>query len=181
MAMDEGPGMEVDLPEDDASYEDGDVTIEPDEDGGATVIFGRDIESLDVSSIGFGDNKKLPVQFTGSIGSLDNVQVVKGMPRNLVSASSLAQDNNLPILLTESCAFICTPGTKFALKKANILMEVPVVNGLYEVDTAELWTRLGAIIPDVDEDDEPDEPDQLKPVHCTTDRALRRRLSVVSA
>ena len=56
MAMDDGPGVEVDVPEDDLSETEGDVTIEPDEDGGATVIFGRDIESLDVSSIGFGDN-----------------------------------------------------------------------------------------------------------------------------
>ena len=56
VAMDDGPGVEVDVPEDDLSETSGDVTIEPDEDGGATVIFGRDIESLDVSSIGFGDN-----------------------------------------------------------------------------------------------------------------------------
>ena len=56
MAMDGGPGMEVDVPDDNAPETSGDVTIEPDEDGGATVIFGRDIESLDVSSLGFGDN-----------------------------------------------------------------------------------------------------------------------------
>ena len=54
--MDQGPGAEVDLPEDDLPEAGGDISIEPDEDGGATVIFGRDIESLDVSSIGFGDN-----------------------------------------------------------------------------------------------------------------------------
>ena len=58
MAMDEGPGTEVALPDDSEGDlpTDGDVTVEPDEDGGATVIFGRDIESLDVSSLGFGDN-----------------------------------------------------------------------------------------------------------------------------
>ena len=54
--MDEGPGMEVDVLEDEGLETEEDVTIEEDDEGGATVIFGRDIESLDVSSLGFGDN-----------------------------------------------------------------------------------------------------------------------------
>jgi hypothetical protein len=54
--MDEGPGMEVEVPEEEGFETEEDVTIEEDEEGGATVIFGRDIESLDISSLGFGDN-----------------------------------------------------------------------------------------------------------------------------
>ena len=54
--MDEGPGMEVEVPEEEGFETEEDVTIEEDDEGGATVIFGRDIESLDISSLGFGDN-----------------------------------------------------------------------------------------------------------------------------
>lgn len=54
--MTEGPGTEVEVPEDEGMEMEEDVTIEEDDEGGATVIFGRDIESLDISSLGFGDN-----------------------------------------------------------------------------------------------------------------------------
>ena len=54
--MDEGPGVEVEIPEEEGFETEEDVTIEEDDEGGATVIFGRDIESLDISSLGFGDN-----------------------------------------------------------------------------------------------------------------------------
>lgn len=54
--MTEGPGTEVEVPNEEGMETEGEVTIEEDEEGGATVIFGRDIESLDISSLGFGDN-----------------------------------------------------------------------------------------------------------------------------
>jgi hypothetical protein len=54
--MDEGPGTEIEVPNEEGMETEGEVTIEEDEEGGATVIFGRDIESLDISSLGFGDN-----------------------------------------------------------------------------------------------------------------------------
>jgi hypothetical protein len=54
--MTEGPGTEVEVPEEEGMEMEEDVTIEEDDEGGATVIFGRDIESLDISSLGFGDN-----------------------------------------------------------------------------------------------------------------------------
>lgn len=54
--MTEGPGTEVEVPEEEGMETEEDVTIEEDDEGGATVVFGRDIESLDISSLGFGDN-----------------------------------------------------------------------------------------------------------------------------
>jgi hypothetical protein len=54
--MADGPGTEVEVPNEEGMETEEDVTIEEDDEGGATVIFGRDIESLDISSLGFGDN-----------------------------------------------------------------------------------------------------------------------------
>ena len=54
--MTEGPGTEIEVPDEEGMETEEDVTIEEDDEGGATVIFGRDIESLDISSLGFGDN-----------------------------------------------------------------------------------------------------------------------------
>ena len=98
-------------------------------------------------TIGFGDNNKLPIRESGPIGALQDVQVVDGMSVNLASANKIAVDNKMPIILTDTVGYMLYANSTLEFRAEDIALEFPVIDGLYQMDTAKFWRVMGADVP----------------------------------
>ena len=127
-------------------------------DSGANMhtVFAKPTEMTNVEptkrQLAFGNNESLPIQSVGSINHMKKVGVVANMPVNLASPSQLAKVNGITTLLTAKRGYLLKPNATIKINPSDVLLKVPLVNGLYQADTPKLWKAMDYPADDSDSD-----------------------------
>jgi len=86
----------------------------------------------------FGNDKQLPIDGVGSVGSLRDVMICNGMSKGILSAVKLATDNNMVSISTSEGLLILKSGEAPILRPDQILYWVELKDGLYRAPTSSL-------------------------------------------
>jgi hypothetical protein len=68
------------------------------------------------------------------------------MSRDLYSVSKGAQGKRMNAVFTATSGYILRPGAKVRIHATDILVTAPLVNGLYQVPTGELYDAMEEVV-----------------------------------
>jgi len=94
--------------------------------------------------LSFGNHTTSKVECVGDIGEIKGVVVNKDT-KTLISLPKLCTDNGIPIVCTSEKMFLLKPDSVVHFKESCVLMEVPLVDGLYRANFEELVSKVGKI------------------------------------
>jgi len=94
--------------------------------------------------LSFGNNTTSKVECVGDIGEIKGVVVNKDT-KTLISLPKLCTDNAIPIVCTSDKMYLLKPTSVVRFKESSILMETPLVNGLYRANFNELISKVGKV------------------------------------
>jgi hypothetical protein len=91
----------------------------------------------------FGNDMRLPISMEASLGELKNIQLCKGMSKQLLSVPQLAVVNGMVSIFTETGCYTMRPGFNLDIKAKDIAIFSPLVDGLYVTALSDLFSGMG--------------------------------------